>query len=110
MRAQLMYVQDYGWHAGRLLLWPVLLFYALFGVFPWLMLEAIASLFVPDSWPVAMLGPVLLALWTWRRVRRKLRGEPFIWEHVLIESYGKVDSVHRHLEPGRWRMLMGLEV
>jgi hypothetical protein len=75
MRGRVSYVDGYGWHAGRLIVWPALLF----------------------------------ALWIRRRLRRKLRGEPFVWDPIFDDAY-ELDLVHRHLEPGRWRRLFRLEV
>ena len=109
MRAGLCYISGYGWHCGRMLLWPVLLLYSLLGIIPWMLVEALASIVTPFHWPVGLVGPALFALWGWRRVRRKLRGEPFIW-HPLRNADADIDIVHRHHDERRWHSLLRMEV
>jgi hypothetical protein len=109
MRGRISYVQTYGWHAGRLLVWPTLLVGAVVGVFPAVIFEVLLILATGRPWPYAIVWPLLLALWIRRRLRRKLRGEPFVWDPVFDDAH-ELDLVHRHLEPRRWRMLFRLEI
>ena len=109
MRASLSYIPGYGWHCGRLLLWPALLLYSLFGTIPWLAAQALASVLIPFHWPIGLLGPALFGLWGWSRVRRKLRGEPFVWNRFWDDD-SDVDVIHRHHDERRWRSLLRMEV
>jgi hypothetical protein len=109
MRPGLSYVHGYGWHCGRLLLWPVLLLYSLVAIVPWMMLEALASVLTPFHWPVGLIGPALFALWGCKRIRRKLRGEPFVWDPYWRDD-SEVDLIHRQHDERRWRSLLRMEV
>src|SRR5688572_22365821 len=109
MRAGISYVRGYGWHCGRLLMWPALLLYSLVAVIPWLAVEVVASLFLPIHVPVGLVGPTLFAVWGWSRIRRKLRGEPFVWDRFWGDD-SEVDLIHRHHDERRWRSLMRMEL
>ena len=110
MRAALSYIPGYGWHCGRLLLWPAVLLYSLVGIFPWIVVEALASVVTPFHWPVGLVGPALFALWGWRRIRRKLRGEPFVWDPFWRDDHADVDLIHRHHDEQRWQSLLRMEL
>jgi hypothetical protein len=111
MRGRISYVEGYGWHVGRLFLWPTLLVAALLSVFPAATFEVLLILVTGLPWPFAVVWPLLFALWIRRRLRRKLNGEPFVWDPMLvIDDAYELDLVHRHLEPARWGKLFRLEV
>lgn len=76
------YVQGYGWHVGRLILWPLL-----FGTGVGLTLvitlaSQLASAFL--GWPAIVsffppfIVPLLFSLALRTRLTRKLKGEPFV--------------------------------
>ena len=109
MRASISYIPGYGWHCGRLLMYPAVLLFSLVAVIPWFAAQAVASLFVPFHWPVGLAGPAVFALWGWCRVRRKLRGEPFVWDPFWGDD-AEVDLVRRHHDERRWRSLMRMEL
>ena len=111
MRARLTYVQGYGWHAGRLLVWPVLLLGSLVGVFPVILVETALALATGREWPWGAILPGLYAWWLWRRIRRKLDGEPFVWEPFWPDTpVTEVDLVHRHHDERRWKSLLRMEL
>ena len=112
MRSRFIYVEGYGWHAGRLLVWPALLVGCLVGIFPVIMFDAVMAGVTGRDWPWGAILPGLHATWLWRRIRRKLRGEPFVWQPVSLEDMPDphVDLIHRHHDERRWNSLLRMEL
>jgi hypothetical protein len=76
------YVQGYGWHMGRLILWPLLFGTGVGLTFVIVLVSQLASAFF--GWPAIVsflppfIVPLLFALALRSRLTRKVNGEPFV--------------------------------
>jgi len=109
MRPRITYVAGYGWHVGRLFVWPTLLLGSLLSVFVSVPFELGLQEWSETSFPFGLLVPVAFLGVSLRRLRRKLAGQPFVVDPLFDDPY-QLEIVQREQQPRRFWRLFRLEV
>jgi hypothetical protein len=109
MRPRITYVAGYGWHVGRVFVWPTLLLGSLLSVFVSVPLELGLQAWSETQLPFGLLVPLTSLVVLLRRLRRKLAHEPFVVDGLFDDAY-RLDLVHREQQPQRFWKLFRLEV
>ncbi len=109
MKPRISYVTGYGWHCGRLLLWPVLLVASVVVFFVLLPFQLVLQGWSGVRLPFGLVVPIAAALLVARRLRRKLRGEPFLYD-PLFDDASEVDLIRRDERPVAFRRLLDFEL
>ncbi|MCC7055663.1 MAG: hypothetical protein IT355_20495 [Gemmatimonadaceae bacterium] len=102
MRPTISYIQDHGWHAGRLLWWPVLVLLGQpVGILAAGIDLGLRALTGVDA-PFVLLSPMAMGLVAWSRVRRLRSRGVVVVDRVFRIRDMRVDTVRRALEPERF--------
>lgn len=77
MRMEISYCEGYGWHCGRLIMWPALLLLGVISAFVAVFLEVVLRKVTHLPLPFALAVPFLFLYILRLRLVRRLNGKPF---------------------------------
>jgi hypothetical protein len=112
MRPRLQYISGLGWHCGRLLLWPLLLLAALLSSFVVGPLQLVLQALLQVRLPFGLVVPLGIGLLVARRLRRKLGGEPFTYDPLLMDAVSEweIRQINRMEHPVQFRRIYQFEI
>jgi hypothetical protein len=113
LKPSINYVQGYGWHVGRLLVYPVLCAYSVFSVFLWMPFETLIGWISGLPLPYGLVSPILLGVWLRRRLKRKRNGEPIVVVPLPFferDANYPVEMIRREQDPMRFNRFYRMDL